>query len=107
MQTGKAAGPDAINDRILKELADPLSLPLSDIFNYSLSTGKPPSVWKLANVTPIPKKDDPSDVSNYRFISLLASSVTTGSLQVYNQDSPQDIRLLTNKWMSIIPSVKL
>ena len=32
-QTGKAAGPDAINNRIFKELADPLSLPLSDIFN--------------------------------------------------------------------------
>ena len=66
LQTGKAAGPDAINNRILKDLADPLSLPLSDIFNYSLSAGKLPSVWKLANVTSIHKKDDPSDVSNYR-----------------------------------------
>ena len=65
LQTGKAAGPDAINNRILKELADPLSIPLSDIFNYSLSVGKVPSVWKLANVTPIHKKDDPSDISNY------------------------------------------
>ena len=56
LQLGKAAGSDAINNRFLKELADPLSLPLSDIFNYSLSTGKHPSVWKLANVTPIHKK---------------------------------------------------
>ena len=28
LQLGKAAGPDAINNRILKELADPVSLPL-------------------------------------------------------------------------------
>ena len=73
LKLGKAAGPDAINNRILKELADSLSLPLSDIFNYSLSSGKLPSVWKLANVTPIHKKDDPSDVSNYRPISLLST----------------------------------
>ena len=73
LQTGKAAGPDAINNRILKELADPLSLPLSGIFNYSLSAGKLPSVWKLANVTSIHTKDDPSDVSNYRPISLLST----------------------------------
>ena len=56
LQLGKAARPDAINNRILKELADSLSLSLSDFFNYSLSTGKLPSVWKLANDTPIHKK---------------------------------------------------
>ncbi|MES9992770.1 MAG: endonuclease/exonuclease/phosphatase family protein, partial [Candidatus Thiodiazotropha sp.] len=47
LQLGKAAGPDSINNRLLKELAQPLSFPLSDIFNYSLSTGKLPSIWKL------------------------------------------------------------
>ena len=112
MQTGKAAGPDAINNGILKELADPLSVPLSYIFNYSLSVGKVPSVWKLAYVTPMHKKDDPSDVSNYRHISLLS---TIGKVlekivhkHVFNffrdhgvitnlqSDSSQEIRLLIN-----------
>ena len=32
LQLGKATGPDAINNRVLKELATPLSLPLSDLF---------------------------------------------------------------------------
>ena len=73
LQLGKATGPDAINNRILRELASPLSLPLSDLFNYSLSTGKVPLIWKEANVTPLFKKEDPSAVSNYRPISLLSA----------------------------------
>ena len=71
LKTGKAAGPDSIDNRLLKELARPLSAPLTDLFNFSLSTGKVPSLWKQANVTPVFKKNDPSDVSNYRPISLL------------------------------------
>ena len=70
LQLGKATGPDAINNRILKELATPLSFPLSDLFNFSLATGKVPQMWKEANVTPI---FNPSVVSNYRPISLLSA----------------------------------
>ena len=73
LQLGKATGPDAINNRVLKELAKPLSFPLSDLFNFSLTSGKVPLMWKEANVTPIFKKDDPSVVSNYRPISLLST----------------------------------
>ena len=42
-----------------------------NLFNFSLSKGKVPSLWKQANVTPVFKKNDPSGVSNYRPISLL------------------------------------
>lgn len=73
LQTGKAAGPDTINNRILKALSQPLSDPLSALFNSSLVNGKFPKLWKQANVSPIHKKDDPSDVSNYRPISLLST----------------------------------
>ena len=71
LKTGKAAGPDSIDNRLLKELARPLSAPLTDLFNFSLSKGKVPNLWKQANVTPVFKKNDPTDVSNYRPISLL------------------------------------
>ena len=70
---GKATGPDLINNRLLKELARPLSFPLCDLFNFSLSHGLVPEVWKQANVSPIHKKNDPSEISNYRPISLLST----------------------------------
>ena len=73
LQLGKATCPYAINNRVLKELAHPLSFPLSDLFNFSLTSGKVPLIWKESNVTPILKKVDPSVVSNYRTISLLST----------------------------------
>ena len=36
---GKAVVPDLINNRLLKELAQTLAPPLSDLFNFSLSFG--------------------------------------------------------------------
>ena len=72
-QLGKVTCPDAINNRVLKELAKPLSFPLSDLYNFCLTSGKVPLIWKETNVTPILKKDDPSVVSNYRPISLLST----------------------------------
>ena len=66
LKTSKAACPDSIDNRLLKELARPLSGPLTDLFNFSLTTGKVPSLWKQANVTPVFKKNEPSDVANYR-----------------------------------------
>ena len=65
--------PDLIVNRLLKELAQPLALPLADLFNFSLSSGSVPNNWKQANVTPVHKENDPSDVANYRPISLLST----------------------------------
>ena len=73
LKTGKASGPDSINNRILKELSQPLSHPLCVLFNFSIVTGKVPDIWKQANITPIFKKNDASDPTNYRPISLLSS----------------------------------
>ena len=42
LPTGKASGPDSINNKILKDFAHPLSTPLKDLFNFSLEKGQVP-----------------------------------------------------------------
>ncbi len=69
----KASGPDKLSPRLLKEGVNVLSQPLARMFNKLISTSIFPKSWKLANVTPIYKKANPADPSNYRPISLLVS----------------------------------
>ena len=42
LKTGKAAGPDTINNRLLIELAQPLVSPLCDLFIFFSLFGKAP-----------------------------------------------------------------
>ena len=70
---GKASGPDEINNRVLRELSNVLSVPLCELFNKSLTEGVVPTSWKKAHVCAVYKKGDPSLVSNYRPISLLSN----------------------------------
>ena len=72
LDTTKATGPDLINPRLIREGAPILKLPLCLLFNLTLSTCRFPTQWKLANVTPVFKKDNPSKVNNYRPISLIS-----------------------------------
>ena len=70
---GKAAGPDGINNKVLREASKELSIPLCDLFNQSLDSGILPESWKQAHVSAVFKKGEPSLVSNYRPISLLSN----------------------------------
>ena len=72
LDSSKACGPDMVPAKLLKMSAIYIAEPLAKIFNKSLSTGKYPTPWKRANVKPIFKgKGSPSEVKNYRPISLL------------------------------------
>lgn len=66
----KAPGPDNITPRVLKECADSVAPLLQQIYQKSLSTGMLPDDWRNANVSPIFKKGNRSDPSNYRPVSL-------------------------------------
>ncbi|KAK4806263.1 LOW QUALITY PROTEIN: hypothetical protein QYF61_013407 [Mycteria americana] len=70
LDTHKSMGPDEIHLRVLKELADVLTKPLSIIYQQSWLTGEVPADWRLANVTPIFKKGRKEDPGNYRPVSL-------------------------------------
>ena len=67
----KAQGPDEIPGWLLKENADLLTNPVQDILNTSHKEGRLPSVWKEANIVPIPKKRPIFDINKHlRPISL-------------------------------------
>ena len=73
----KAEGPDEIHARLLRECERELSIPLAIIFSKSLAEGKirlKKIDWKRANVVPIYKKGDRSEVGNYRPVGLTSLS---------------------------------
>ena len=72
LDTSKAIGPDLLNRRLLKEAASMLKYPLCRLFNLSLTLSTFPSEWKYTNVIPVLKKDCPSNLKNYRPISLIS-----------------------------------
>ena len=66
----KAAGPDKFKPIVLQTLHKELAPILQLMYQKSLDTGKLPSIWKDANVSPIFKKRDKTDPANYRPIFL-------------------------------------
>lgn len=70
LNPNKSPGPDYLHPRILKETAKAIAGPLSAIFKKSYCSGRLPSEWKDASVSPIFKKGRKSDPGNYRPVSL-------------------------------------
>ena len=79
IKTEKATGPDSIPNLVLKECAKEISPAITSIFQASLETGKLPTDWTNANISPIYKKGDKHTAENYRPVSL--TSVTCKILE--------------------------
>jgi len=60
----KSPGPDGIPNWCLRDFAFALSEPICHIFNASISQGIVPSLWKSANVVPIPKSRPPKSIQD-------------------------------------------
>ncbi|KAI8518911.1 hypothetical protein Bbelb_021680 [Branchiostoma belcheri] len=71
LQVGKSGGHDKITPRLLRLVADPISVSLTRLNNKSLLLL--PTEWKKANVTPIHKAGNRHLTNNYRPISLLST----------------------------------
>ena len=68
----KATGPDHLSPRDLSLIGDPVIHSLLPILMKSVGDASFLSSWKLSRVNPIFKKGSPTDVNNYRPISLLS-----------------------------------
>ena len=74
LNPSKAPGPDCIPNWILKEYAELLASPISNMLNASFDEQKLPRAWKRANITPIPKEKPVRDVNRHlRPVSLTPS----------------------------------
>ncbi|KAK1787903.1 hypothetical protein P4O66_016384 [Electrophorus voltai] len=66
----KAAGPDNIPGRVLRECADQLADVLTDIFDISLSCTVVPTCCKTTTIVPVPKKPTVSCLNDYHPVAL-------------------------------------
>ena len=74
LNPNKAAGPDNITPRVLKELATHIAPILTIIFRCSYQTSEVPGIWKSANTCPVYKKGKKYDPINCMPVSLTCVS---------------------------------
>ena len=68
-----STGIDSISNKLLKEIKEAIVIPLTIIINQMLMTGIFPNLLKISKVIPLYKKDDNTNMSNYKPIALLPS----------------------------------
>ena len=95
----KAAGPDGIPSIVLKECASQLAVPLTSLFQKTLSEGRLPAEWKHAKICPVFKKGSKRDPSNYRPISLTCQvcKVLERILKVHISEHLESLNLISDK----------
>lgn len=72
MCTKKSSGTDEIPCCLLKDVAELIVYPLTHLINISFETGYFPKQLKTSLIIPVHKRNDPSNIQNYRPISLLS-----------------------------------
>ena len=70
LKTKKAVGPDNICGRLLKCCASQLCHVFSMLFSWSLNVSHVPDLWKKSIICPVPKKNKPVSLNDYRPVAL-------------------------------------
>ena len=70
LNPNKAAGPDDMTSRTMKECAKELAPHLCKIYQKSLDDGEVPQLWKEANIVPIHKSGSKAIMANFRPVAL-------------------------------------
>ena len=73
LKTNKAAGPDGVENRIMKECSEEVAPALTKLFRKSLDEGEVPCQWKEAHIVPIHKNGSKAVMSNYRPVALTSA----------------------------------
>ena len=71
IRTKKSCGPDGLHPRYIKDIALHIAQPLAYLINKSFSSGNVPKEMKTARVTPLFKRGNREQATNYRPISIL------------------------------------
>ena len=85
LSSSYAICPDGLPTVFYKELRMSLCKPLTKLFQMSFTQSKIPRAWKIANVSPIPKKGASSSASDYRPISLTCTPCRIMEFIIRNQ----------------------
>ncbi len=99
LKTNKSTGPDGLLVRFLKDGARIIAEPLTHIINTSVITDTAPRKLKEALVTPIYKKGEKLNVSNYRHFSIrcIVSKILERAIYILRVDSWRESRRLEER----------
>ena len=71
LKNSKSSGVDNIDTYIIKLMVDDILPAVTHIVNLSIQQAAFPSLYKLAKIIPLLKKDDPLVPKNYRPVAIL------------------------------------
>ena len=85
VKSTSSSGYDGMPPSLIKQVYSGIALPLSDIFNKSLTSRIFPDQMKIAKIIPMYKSEDRCSINNYRPISILPFFSTFFERLMYNR----------------------
>ena len=85
LKNKNSSGHDGVSSKLLKQLKNQVSEPLTFLVNQSIDVGQFPNLLKIAKVKTLFKKGDVHDANNYRPISLLPAFSKVFEKVILNQ----------------------